>query len=225
MAGAPLVVFRTWIMMMVYVAAIERVPTEEQLDAQLGKAEHRQLKEYLRKTGTSESIVIQKVMEDVDHIKSRRKHDREYMSGYRCKTLRKDLHDAVLVGKIREEKIDKIDKSDKRTYTFDDFWKEYPKKVGMSMAIQTYLATVKTDKDHEDLMSALVNYKSSEEFKKGFIKNGSNWIEDWRGWVPVKKQIVKTPAPKPAVEPNPEERAKVAALIANTMKDLNAKNR
>lgn len=66
---------------------------------------------------------------------------------------------------------------------FTEFWQAYPKRVGESMALMTFRATVKTDKDFQDLMTALKNYLSSDEVKKGFIMKGSTWIEDWRGWL------------------------------------------
>lgn len=120
---------------------------------------------------------------------------------------------------IKESKVkENKEEESNRTLSFDDFWKEYPKQVGMSMAIQTYLATVKTDQDHKDLMSALNNYKQSKDFKGGYIKNGSNWIEDWRGWIPKKRITpVITPtqvsAPAPFVQPTAEDRAKLSALV------------
>jgi hypothetical protein len=71
---------------------------------------------------------------------------------------------------------------------FNEFWELYPKQVGMSMALITFKATVKTDKDFEDLKSALKNYTGSPEYKKGMIKNGDRWIEDWRGWLKLGKK-------------------------------------
>lgn len=69
---------------------------------------------------------------------------------------------------------------------FEEFSKLYPKKVGMSMALITFRNTIKTEKDFEDIKTALKNYMTSDEVKKGFIKNCNNWIEDWRGWLSMK---------------------------------------
>ena len=80
--------------------------------------------------------------------------------------------------KVKESKVKEIKKG-----RFSDFWSLYPKQVGASMACLTFKTTVKTDKDFEDIKTALRNYKESDEFKKGFIKNGDRWIEDWRGWL------------------------------------------
>lgn len=73
---------------------------------------------------------------------------------------------------------------------FPEFWRSYPKPIGEAIALMTFRATVKTEQDFKDLMIALNNYKASEEYKKGFIKNGNTWIEDWRGWLamPPKKE-------------------------------------
>lgn len=97
-----------------------------------------------------------------------------------------------------DREIKEIDKGDIRTFSFEDFWNEYPKRVGMAMAIQTYLATIKTNKDHNDLMGALKNYMASDEVKKGMIMRGDNWIEDWKGWIRrAPKSQIRKPEPMP----------------------------
>lgn len=81
------------------------------------------------------------------------------------------------------------DKDKKIGDKFNEFWDAYPRKVGMSMAFKTFSATIKTDKDFQDLMTALKNYMASKDVKGGYIKNGDNWLEDWRGWINVKTEI------------------------------------
>ena len=66
---------------------------------------------------------------------------------------------------------------------FAQFWSTYPKRIGESLALITFRATIKTDKDFDDLKTALKNYLASDEVKKGFIMKGSTWMEDWRGWL------------------------------------------
>ncbi len=78
--------------------------------------------------------------------------------------------------------------------SFTKFWDSYPKKVGQAVAFQIFRATVKTDKDLTDLMTALKNYKESAEVKKGMIMNGGKWIEDWRGWLSMAKPKWRTTA-------------------------------
>lgn len=88
---------------------------------------------------------------------------------------------------------------DKNTPSFEEFWNLYPKQVGMSMALITFKATVKTDEDFKQLMAALKNYMASDEVKKNMIMRGDNWIEDWRGWIrrTPKSQIRRQPEPIP----------------------------
>ncbi len=85
---------------------------------------------------------------------------------------------------------------------FEEFWASYPKPIGQSMAFVNFKSTVKTKKDFEDLKSALKIYKESQDFKKGFIKNGDKWLEDWRGWLAMKQKSVKRYIPP---EPDPPE--------------------
>jgi hypothetical protein len=123
---------------------------------------------------------------------------------------------------IYKKKEEDIIREEKKDFSFNAFWDKYPKQVGMSLALMTYRATVKTKEDFDNLMAALNNYLKSDEVKKGFIKNGSNWIEDWRGWIPKKpiKAVVKdTPTP----EPDPKEREKVAGLIHKTVEEIGKK--
>jgi uncharacterized protein YdaU (DUF1376 family) len=123
---------------------------------------------------------------------------------------------------INKEKKE-IDREDEiRGIRFMEFWSLYPKPVGMGMAQMTFRATIKTDKDFEDLKTALKNYLASEEVKKGMIKNGSNWIEDWRGWLVIGQKKIAKPVIKiqPIIAPNPEERKKVADLIHQAAKNF-----
>lgn len=125
----------------------------------------------------------------------------------------------------REREIKEIDKIDKiketevtpPNFSFNTFWDKYPKQVGMSMALMTYRATIKTQEDFDNLIAALKNYMQSKEYKGGFIKNGDRWIEDWRGWIPKKKiatVIAPTQVSRPApfVQPTAEDRAKLKSI-------------
>lgn len=119
-SGASDAVFRSWIMMMMFVAAVEHIPTKEQFEARLGKDNYNNLVEFFAKTGGSIDIVLEKVMEDVDSVKRKRQHDSEYMTQYRRKTLHKPLHNPRVShdvkGKIRLDKI-REDKRREETHT------------------------------------------------------------------------------------------------------------
>jgi hypothetical protein len=93
-------------------------------------------------------------------------------------------NEATLEANEQKESKVKESKEDKDIGArFNEFWAAYPKPIGQSMAFIIFRATIKTDKDFQDLKTALKNYLASEEVKKGMVMNGSNWIEDWRGWL------------------------------------------
>lgn len=103
--GAPDHVFRAWIMAMIFTAALDKIPTPEQLELKLGENNYRDLCKHLKNTGTSVGNVLKKVMEDVNTVYRKRKHSSEYMSEYRSKTLHKVLRGDNVNAKIREDKI------------------------------------------------------------------------------------------------------------------------
>ena len=110
-AHAPAEVFKSWIMMMIYVAATERTPTTQQLETRLGKENFKNLLSHMEQNGCNMETVIEKVLEDVKHIQSRREDGKLLMRKVRgeqhvskhvnanmkpCETIRED--------KIREDK-------------------------------------------------------------------------------------------------------------------------
>lgn len=88
---------------MIYVAAIECKPLQQQLHNRLGKQNCVDLENWLKQHGKNIDMIIDKVLEDVNTINRRKSHDRKYMSAYRCKPLRKPLQSADVNGKRREE--------------------------------------------------------------------------------------------------------------------------
>ena len=74
-------------------------------------------------------------------------------------------------------------KQDKYMSTFEELWKEYPNKDGKKEAIRHFKTTVKTDADRLNVKKALLNYLQSTNVKKGFIKNGSTWFNNWQDWI------------------------------------------
>lgn len=73
-------------------------------------------------------------------------------------------------------------------FDFESIWAKYPNKDGKKAADRHFKASVKTEKDWQDINQALKNYLDSEVVKKGFIKNGSTWFNNWRDWIqpPIK---------------------------------------
>lgn len=77
-------------------------------------------------------------------------------------------------------------KGEGHSFCFDEIWSLYPNKDGKKAAERSFRASVTTDKDYEDIKTALRNYLGSEKVQKGFIKNGSTWFNNWRDWVDYK---------------------------------------
>ncbi len=69
------------------------------------------------------------------------------------------------------------------SFNFDNIWSKYPKRVGRKAALKHFYASVKTEKDHDDIHLALENYLKSERVKENFIQNGSTWFNNWRDWI------------------------------------------
>lgn len=111
---------------------------------------------------------------------------------------------------------------------FQNIWNRYPKRDGKKAAERHFRVSVKTPQDWLDIQKALANYLRSETVKKGFIKNGSTWFNNWRDFVDYKvvaSTVVKAPPVpvKPRVpekELTDEENAEMLAVIANAKETL-----
>lgn len=102
--------FCAWIRSMILTAALEKLPTQEQLKHKLGAQNYHDLVRYLRKRKISLTYILKKVMEDVEVVKRQRQHNKEYMLKSRnCGAPRgvpQEPHVSVRRNvKIREEKI------------------------------------------------------------------------------------------------------------------------
>lgn len=86
--------------------------------------------------------------------------------------------------KNKDKNKDKVKEQEKK---FEEIWKKYPNSDGKKEAKRHFLASVKTDKDWEDIKKALANYLESKRVKDGYIKNGSTWFNNWRDWVDFKE--------------------------------------
>ena len=104
MSTAPDSVFKAWIMVMAFVAATECKPLRKHLCNRLGENNVSDLEKWCINNNTTLDLIIDKVLEDVEHVNNRKYHNRKYMENYRCKTLRKSHVSACVMGKRREEK-------------------------------------------------------------------------------------------------------------------------
>jgi len=84
---------------------------------------------------------------------------------------------------------------------FDLIWKVYPNKDGRKAALNHFKASVKTVNDLAMLMIAIKNYLNSVNVKKGFIKSGSTFFNNWQDWFEPTSVMMfgggrSTPSPK-----------------------------
>lgn len=91
---------------------------------------------------------------------------------------------------VKEEDKEKVNKGVVRgKFDFESLWAKYPNKDGKKAAERHFHNEVKNDQDWQDINTALKNYLESDVVKKGFIKNGSTWFNNWRDWiVPPRKE-------------------------------------
>lgn len=71
----------------------------------------------------------------------------------------------------------------KPKFDFEMIWSRYPCKDGKKAALRYFKSSVKTQKDFEDIQTALQNYLQCEKVNKGYTKNGSTWFNNWRDWI------------------------------------------
>lgn len=76
---------------------------------------------------------------------------------------------------------------------FDTLWSQYPKQVGKKAAYRHFKASVKTEQDKLDIVTALNNYKKSDRVNRGFIKDGSSWFNNWQDWIDFKEVSKEQP--------------------------------
>lgn len=75
------------------------------------------------------------------------------------------------------------DKNTKHLFDFESLWTKYPNKDGKKQAQRHFKNTVKNQEDYINISKAIENYLGSERVKKGFIKNGSTWFNNWQDWL------------------------------------------
>lgn len=186
-AGASDAIFRTWIRMMLYVAVLERLPTEKQLVGHLGEKNYRDLEAYLDAlgNGTVTRYIMDKVLEDVSTTQHNRatgkvrqrifreKHREEPKSN----AVSNALCNAYVTGadKIRLDKI-REDKT-KKSYAF------------LPPSIDEVKAYVDTRKNKID-PSKFVNFYESKGWMVGKNKM-KNWKAAVRTWETSDEPTVK----------------------------------
>jgi hypothetical protein len=98
--------------------------------------------------------------------------------------------------KIRIDK-NRIEEKEHIEVLFEEIWKQYPNRQGKKNALRHFLTTVEDGSDFDRIRLALKNYLASKNVKKGFIKNGSTWFNEWQDWeTPAPAMMGYPPTPK-----------------------------
>jgi len=124
----------------------------------------------------------------------------------------------------------KESKGNKTKEKFEEIWSKYPKRDGRKDAYKHFIASVKTEKDWQDINTALKNYLKSESVKNGYVKNGSTWFNNWKDWIdykePQKTQPKDTFVPSKKTEYlKPGEKPLTIEIIKSSKKDRGIKCR
>lgn len=62
---------------------------------------------------------------------------------------------------------------------FEEIWSRYPRKDGKKRALRSFMASVKSEADVARISRALGNYLNTDTVRRGIIKNGSTWFNQW----------------------------------------------
>lgn len=179
-------VFRTYIRLMLLVSSMEFAPNLNQLSTKLGRRKVQTLLSYIEEKqkefgedAISLSLIIEKVMEDVDAVKKKREGGKERQKKHRV------THDVTALDK-NKIRLDKIREDNKeRTTWFLEYWKQYPvsNRQGKKEALKRFLATVKNEEQFSSFKNAFSKYINSKQIKDGYILRGSKWFGEWEDWV------------------------------------------
>jgi len=66
---------------------------------------------------------------------------------------------------------------------FEAAWNLYPNKDGKKEAFKQFKASVATAADYVSLLKAMGNYLNSDKAKRGFIKDGKTFFNNWQDWI------------------------------------------
>lgn len=72
---------------------------------------------------------------------------------------------------------------------FEDIWSRYPKRVDKKAAFRHFKASVKNEKDLDDINMALNNYLKTKSVLGAYIRNGSTWFNNWRDYIDYKDPV------------------------------------
>ena len=144
----------------------------------------RYLNERLAKEITKRQLYCQNRRENLHMGKHMAKHMKGAMTAHMENENENINNNNVNIN--NETDISDHDKA--KSQWWDKFCALYPRKIGLSLAMATFSRQIKTEKDFNDIMTAVKTYLYSDEVKSGKIKNFDRWMEDWRGWLDMAKK-------------------------------------
>ena len=74
---------------------------------------------------------------------------------------------------------------------FANIWKRYPKRDTKKQSWNHFRASVKTEKDWQNINKALENYLVAERVKNGYVQSAKTWFNNWPDWVEYKEPTTK----------------------------------
>lgn len=95
--------------------------------------------------------------------------------------------DNKLITSCQHSDNNKQERKNIYTRDFEELWKRYPEKDGKKQAKKHFIASVKSEKELNNINIALSNYLNSNKVRNGFIKNGSTWFNNWQDWIEYKE--------------------------------------
>ena len=120
---------------------------------------------------------MEKIREQ-NRIRKRNQRERERLmieqNDEKCHVMSRDSH---ATEKNRKEKD--IDKENKYTCAFSEFWKNYPRKKEKNKAYKCYLARLNDGYSEDELLAACINYATECEHNKTderYIKLGATFL-------------------------------------------------
>ena len=126
-----------------------------------------------------------------EHLNKRRAYVESRRNNRKSPNIKKDMNNICKTYDSHMENEneikDKDEIKDKEGFAvdecFEEIWALYPNKIGRKQAYKHFKASVRSDKDFENIHIALKNYIKSDRVGGGFIQNGSTWFNNWQDWV------------------------------------------
>jgi hypothetical protein len=101
----------------------------------------------------------------------------------------------VKTPEVRSKKLEVRINTKHLLVLFEFLWSKYPNRDGKKMALKHFMKSVIYIFDCFDIINALDNYLKSERVRRGFVKNGDTWFNNWRDWInytePINEEKMK----------------------------------